>query len=244
MSSKIRRLPAGGLVVIAIMLMLLVAACGGEAATETATPAASPEATQTIVTGQDTPTATPTITPSPATATPTSEPQTATATPTPSPTPTASSNPYSMESLFSREYTGGEIVRQSVLQQNDAYTSYLITYPSDGLTIRGVMRIPTGDGPFPVIVMNHGHYEPGPYISGQGTDAMADIVARAGYITLASDYRGHGQSEGEPAQYGSRTEYAVDVLNLIACIPSISEADGSRHRHVGSQLGGEVVDGL
>jgi uncharacterized protein len=145
-----------------------------------------------------------------------------------------------METLFTRTYTGGEIVRESVLQSNGAYTAYLISYHSDGLKIYGVMRIPAGSGLFPVIVMNHGHYDPATYVSGQGTDSMADVLARTGYLTLASDYRGHGKSEGAPASFGNRTEYGVDVLNLIASIPSVPEADGSRIGMWGHSMGGEV----
>jgi uncharacterized protein len=225
----------------ALLVVIVFAGTGcSSSGTSTAVPAPSASGTPGSVPG--TSTSTPELTPS---TTVTPEPTAIPAAPTPSPSPSSTpsptaQDPYAMETLFSRTYPGGEIVPESVLQQNGAYTSYLISYPSDNLKIYGVMRIPVGNGPFPVIVMNHGHYDPATYISGQGTDNMADILARNGYLTLASDYRGHGKSEGSPASAGNRTVYGIDTLNLIASIPSVPEADGSRIGMWGHSMGGEV----
>src|SRR5689334_20864811 len=81
-----------------------------------------------------------------------------TATITPGPTPTVDQliYPYTVDGLHQHVYQNGKIhIRSTLEDKNQFYTSYLIDYPSDGLTITGVMHIPVGDGPFPVIVMNH-----------------------------------------------------------------------------------------
>ena len=79
---------------------------------------------------------------------------------TPSPTPTIDELilPYTIDGLRQHKYQSGTIHIRSTLSETDKYTGYLIDYPSDGLTITGVMQIPKGDGPFPVIVMNHGFF--------------------------------------------------------------------------------------
>jgi uncharacterized protein len=146
-----------------------------------------------------------------------------------------------IESLRKRDFKGGEIKMEDTLDQNNAYTSYLISYPSDDLTIYGVMNIPQGNGPFPVIILNHGYYSPSSFVSGNGTQTIADILAKRGYLTLASDYRGHGKSENDSGSRGGhRPEYAIDVLNLIASIQSIDKADPNRIGMWGHSMGGEV----
>src|SRR5215217_1263406 len=79
---------------------------------------------------------------------------------TPSATPTTEELifPYTIEGLLQHDYQSGVIHIRSTLDKNDSFTTYLIDYPSDGLTISGVMQIPAGAGPFPVIVLNHGFF--------------------------------------------------------------------------------------
>ena len=116
---------------------------------------------------------------------------------------------------------------------------YLIDYPSDGLTITGVMQIPFGEGPFPVILMNHGFFSRNVYNSGDGTDRAAAFLAEHGYITLASDYRSWGDSDvGNSFFYSG---LVIDVINLINAIPSIEQADPDRIGMWGHSMGGGVT---
>jgi dipeptidyl aminopeptidase/acylaminoacyl peptidase len=160
---------------------------------------------------------------------------------TASPTPTTDEliYPYTIEGLRKHAYQGGKIHIRSKLEENEFFTTYLIDYPSDGLTITGTMQIPTGDGPFPVIVLNHGFFNRSLYHSGDGTDRAAAFLARHGYITLASDYRSWGGSD-----IGSSFFYsglATDVINLLNAIPSIPEADPARIGMWGHSMGGGVT---
>jgi dipeptidyl aminopeptidase/acylaminoacyl peptidase len=160
---------------------------------------------------------------------------------TPSPTPTVDELifPYTIEGLRKHDYQSGDIHIRSTLDENDLYTSYLIDYPSDGLTITGVMQIPVGEGPFPVIVMNHGFFARSIYNSGDGTDRSSAFLAERGYITLASDYRSWAASdEGESFFYSG---LVIDVINLINAIPSIPQADPSRVGIWGHSMGGGVT---
>jgi len=160
---------------------------------------------------------------------------------TPSPTPTIDEAifPYTIEGLRQREYQSGEIHIRSTLDENDLYTSYLIDYPSDGLTITGVMQIPVGEGPFPVILMNHGFFARSVYNTGDGTDRSSVFLAERGYITLASDYRSWGASdEGESFFYSG---LVIDVINLLNAIPTIPQADPKRVGIWGHSMGGGVT---
>jgi pimeloyl-ACP methyl ester carboxylesterase len=160
---------------------------------------------------------------------------------TPSPTPTVEELifPYTIKGLRQHDFQGGEIHIRSTLDENEKYTSYLIDYPSDGLTITGVMQIPVGEGPFPVILMNHGFFGRGIYKSGDGTDRASAFLAEHGYLTLASDYRSWGDSDiGYSLFYSG---LVTDVINLLAAIPSIPEADPARVGIWGHSMGGGVT---
>ncbi len=147
--------------------------------------------------------------------------------------------PYTIAGLREREFTGGEISLDVVLGLTDVYTRYLISYPSDGLTITGVLQIPAGEGPFPVIVMNHGFAKRGEYSSGDGSDRAAEFLVQRGYITIASDYRSWGGSDIGYSFF--HTGLVADVMNLIASLPSIPQADVNRIGMWGHSMGGGIT---
>lgn len=161
---------------------------------------------------------------------------------TPSPTPTVAELifPYTIDGLRQHDFQSGEIhIRSEIEDENQFYTSYLIDYPSDGLTITGVMQMPVGKGPFPVIIMNHGFYPRSMYHSGDGTDRAAPFLAEHGYITIASDYRSWGKSDiGYSFFYSG---LVIDVVNLINAVPSLPKADPNRVGIWGHSMGGGVT---
>src|SRR3989338_1450490 len=147
-----------------------------------------------------------------------------------------------IEDLRKREYKGGEITIEETISENTEYVSYIFSYPSDDLTIYGRMNVPKGNGPFSVIVLNHGYFNQSSFQSGDGTQTMADILARRGYLTLASDYRGFGKSENDAqGSRGHNPNYTIDILNLIASIKNLPEADTNRIGMWGHSMGGEVL---
>ncbi len=101
------------------------------------------------------------------------------------------------------------------------------------------MQIPVGDGPFPVVIMNHGFFSRHVYRSGDGTDRASTFLAEHGYITLASDYRSWGDSDvGNSFFYSG---LVVDIINLINAIPSLKAADMDRIGMWGHSMGGGVT---
>lgn len=146
-----------------------------------------------------------------------------------------------IEQLRQRKFRGGEIKIEETLGREGNYTSYIFSYPSDKLKIYGMMNMPDGNGPFPLIVLNHGYFNQSTFQSGDGTHGMADILAAKGYITLASDYRGFGKSENDAQDSrGHNPNYAIDILNLIASTKSLSKVDLNRIGMWGHSMGGET----
>src|SRR3990172_6702033 len=94
--------------------------------------------------------------------------------PTPNPEPPlgqvepAPLNPLSIYAARQKEYDGRDLALGLVLDDNSAYTRYFATYKSGALTISGIMNVPKGGGPFPVIITNHGYIDPDVYTNGRG----------------------------------------------------------------------------
>jgi fermentation-respiration switch protein FrsA (DUF1100 family) len=190
------------------------------------------------------PTATfpPTWTPTPTgTATPTRLPS---STPLPTHTPTPSRTPdplvqYYIAGMVGRRYEGSHVQKQGMFGQNEAYTTYKVSYVSDGIRISGMMNVPQGRGPFPVLILCHGYIPTDRYVTGDGTWRESYYWADRGYITIAPDYRGHAESGGGASFF--HVGYAQDVLNLIASLSTVEGADPRRVGVWGHSMGGGVA---
>ena len=201
-------------------VFVLLGACGRAPAAPVARPSLAPSATP------------------PASPSPTSRP-------TPSPTPDPY-RAYTIESLRSRSYGGGQLEIVQTLASYPSFTRYLVRYPSDGLKIYGFMDLPSGQGPFPVIIALHGYIDPSVYQTLDYTTRYADAWARAGYLVLHPDLRGFPPSDDGDDLF--RVGMAVDVLNLIAIVKSdggtsgaLQAADRSRIGMWGHSMGGGIT---
>lgn len=164
--------------------------------------------------------------------------------PTATPRPKSKPNPISMDALIQKTYDGRDLKLGRRLGDFGAYKRYLITYRGDGETISGVMNVPDGKGPFPVLVLNHGYIDPDVYVLGQGMRREQDYLARQGYVALHVDYRGHATSSNDPdVDYELRLPYAVDSINAVQAVKasSLEFLDGDRVGWLGRSMGGEVT---
>ena len=167
-----------------------------------------------------------------------------------SPTPFSTPNPYTaytIESLAARAYGGGVLEIVDTLEETETFSRYLITYPSDGLTIYGFMNVPHEGDNFPVAIVLHGYVDPADYETVAYTRRYADALAEAGYFVIHPNFRNYPPSDEGPNAY--RVGYAVDVLNLIAVIREQSQdpigtlrrADADRIHLWGHSMGGGVA---
>jgi dipeptidyl aminopeptidase/acylaminoacyl peptidase len=176
-------------------------------------------------------------------------PSTAT-TPAPSPPPAATTraptppHPVSLQALMAKQYDGRDLRVGRVLARTDAYTRYFVTYRSGRLTISGVMNVPTGSGPFPVLVLCHGYIDPDVYTNGRGLAREQDYLARRGYVVLHTDYRNHAQSGDDPgSELNLRLGYTEDVVNAVLAVKrsTLRHLDRERVGLLGRSMGGGVV---
>lgn len=160
------------------------------------------------------------------------------------PPPPAEMDPLFIESLRRhRDDPLPTIETVALLVEDEHFTRYQIAYTSDGLRITGVMNVPTGEIPergFPVILLNHGYYSPASYTPGTGTQREADYLVHHGYVTIASDYRGYADSEGN---FGGHFDpgWTYDILDLLDALPSLDVIDPERVGMWGHSTGGEIA---
>ncbi len=116
-----------------------------------------------------------------------------------------------------------------------------ITYRSDGLRVKGFMLQPKEAGIYPCIIYNRGgSLDYGTlthYVSSIGLGELARL-ASAGYLIVASQYRGNGGGEGQEEYGGAEIN---DVLNLIPLLTSSAVADTSRIGIFGWSRGGAMT---
>ncbi len=152
----------------------------------------------------------------------------------------------SIEHFAQMRLSGTGLTLESVLADENVYTRYSITYKSNGLTISGIMNIPKGDGPFPLVVLNHGFIAPSVYTNGRGLRREQDYLARQGFAVIHPDYRGYAFSDPSPDErmiYDASLEYSMDSINAIHAVrnANLPNVDTSKVGMLGHSLGGGIA---
>lgn len=158
--------------------------------------------------------------------------------------------PLSIEYMRKKQYPGSDITIEQTLQPGSNFNQYITSYKSDGLKIYALLTVPQKDSSaspqddnkkYPVIVFNHGYIPPSTYKTTERYVAYVDFLARNGYIVFKPDYRGNGDSEGQPEGAYYSPAYTVDVLNALSSIKRFKDADPDRIGMWGHSMGGNIT---
>jgi dienelactone hydrolase len=114
------------------------------------------------------------------------------------------------------------------------YTREDVTFDSDGTACAGWLYRPAGVDDPPIVVMAHGFAA----IRALRLDAYAARFAEAGYAVLVFDYRGWGDSPGEPRRVLDIRAQQRDWRAGVAYARSIEGVDTSRVVVWGTSFGG------
>jgi len=153
-------------------------------------------------------------------------------------------HPVSLPALFDIEPDGRAFRVRRELGRTDAYVRYFITYRSGDLTISGLMNVPLGEGPFPVIVLNHGYIDPEVYLTGRGFERTQEYLPRRGFAIVHIDYRNHAGSDDDPRNdVRLRLGYTEDAINAVDAIrrSRLPYLDRERIGMLGRSMGGGVT---
>ncbi|HKB88832.1 MAG TPA: alpha/beta hydrolase [Patescibacteria group bacterium] len=140
------------------------------------------------------------------------------------PTPLAK---YTIENLSKADIKPAQIEIGKILKDDPKFTSYEFTMnfspdlSNDLKTTSGLINIPKGAGKFPVIAMFRGYVDPKNYFIGDGTTHSAETFAENGFITIAPDFLGYGDSDREAVDvFESRFQTYVTAITLLKSIES------------------------
>lgn len=125
-----------------------------------------------------------------------------------------------------------------------------VFYPSGKLRIQAYLYTPDGDGPFPVVIYNHGSRDGGESVS-VPFQYIGTMLTRAGYVVLVPERRGYGKSDGliwwedvgnDQSRLVARLqEETDDVLAAIDYLRTVPSADTNRIGIMGWSFGGIVT---
>jgi alpha-beta hydrolase superfamily lysophospholipase len=131
---------------------------------------------------------------------------------------------YTIENLSNTTVEAGTLEGGMKLSEADKYISYLINFNfkpdfKNNKNISTLMNIPNGQGPFPIVIMIRGYIDQKTYQSGDGTRNVAKYFAENGFITIAPDFLGYGDSDSEAGNiFEARFQTYTTVLALIKTI--------------------------
>lgn len=113
-----------------------------------------------------------------------------------------------------------------------------VTFKSGGLNCAGDLYLPDGHkgGKRPGLVIGHGFS-----LVKEALVEEAGYFSRAGYVTLAIDYRSFGESEGEPRGQLFPLNEVEDYRNAISYLQTRDEVDPDRIGIWGTSFAGALV---
>ena len=94
---------------------------------------------------------------------------------------------------------------------------------------------------FPAVVFLHGYIQPDLYQTTQRYDDYINYLARNGLVVFKIDYRGHGQSEGEPTGAYYSGDYVIDAINARASLGRLEFVNADKIGLWGHSMSGNVV---
>lgn len=151
---------------------------------------------------------------------------------------------YSIPKLKKTSIPSGDFKIINQTTENENFTSYIFEFrfnptldSKDDLKITtGLINIPKGNGPFPVILMIRGYVDQSIYKTGIGTNRAGEFFAENGYITIAPDYLGYANSDSEAGNiFETRFQTYTTTLSLLQIIKA-----GALFDKINTSYSGEV----
>jgi dipeptidyl aminopeptidase/acylaminoacyl peptidase len=142
------------------------------------------------------------------------------------------------------EITGSEITFEQALADASNYHQHLVSYISEGNKIYGLLTIPFADPPeggYKAIVFNHGYIPPAAYRTTERYRAYVDHLARNGFVVFKIDYRGHGDSGGEPTGSYYSPGYTIDSIAALKSLQTLDIIDPQGIGMWGHSMAGNLV---
>lgn len=145
---------------------------------------------------------------------------------------------YAIEKLGMAQFQPSDITIGETLKDETKYTSRIFYFDVEGKKVSGLINLPKASGTYPVIVMLRGYVDKEIYQTGVGTQRAGEVFAQNGYITLAPDFLGYGQSD-QPSESSieERFQTYTTALTLLSSIPNLNKSIGTQTKADSSRIG-------
>lgn len=138
----------------------------------------------------------------------------------PRPTPLAA---YSFENLKATIFQKSPITLGTKIGESENSLSQMFFF-SVPEKVSGLINIPKNPGVYPVIIMFRGFAPSENYFSGIGTQPSAEVFANAGFITLAPDFLGFGESASASGEaFENRFQTYTTALTLLSSLQTLND---------------------
>jgi uncharacterized protein len=139
---------------------------------------------------------------------------------------------YTFNKLKQTRFPENQITLGRKTTQNDTFQSQMFYFSvpkqpgsNHTLPVSGLMNLPNKPGNYPVILMFRGYVPTEIFQSGIGTQPSASVFAQHGFITLAPDFLGFGESASPSADpFEERFQTYTTALTLLSSIQTLNNA--------------------
>ncbi len=138
---------------------------------------------------------------------------------------------YTFQNLKKTKFPMTDITFGKIVSQNQDSVQRAFYYETPEkpnskvmLKVSGLANIPKASGNYPVIVMFRGFIPQDAYQPGADTQPSALELVKAGYITLAPDFLGFGESaSGSADAFENRFQTYTTALSLLSSLPTLNK---------------------
>lgn len=130
---------------------------------------------------------------------------------------------YTFERLKETKFSSNPITFGKLVKDAGGFVSYVFYFNTEGKKVSGLTNIPKNPGKYPIIVMFRGYVDKEKYSIGEGTKRAGEVFAQNGFITLAPDFLGYGESASPSASsIEERFQTYATALTLLASAGNIN----------------------
>ncbi len=147
---------------------------------------------------------------------------------------------YTFENLKNTKFPESEITFGEIKEETQDYISRIFYFnvpekpeSTNMLKVSGLANIPKKEGDYPIIVMFRGYVPKENYKSGGGSQPSARVLAKNGFITLAPDFLGYGESASSSAVlFEDRFQTHLTALTLLSSLSALNEGLGKNNKSI------------
>jgi len=138
---------------------------------------------------------------------------------------------YTFENLKNTDLPTSTIEFGEIKDETESYISRIFYFnvperpgSTNTLKVSGLANTPKGTDNYPIIIMFRGYIPKETYKPGAGSQPSAKILAKNGFITLAPDFLGYGESASASATlFEDRFQTYTTALTLLNSLSSLKE---------------------